>query len=119
MFNTKVSPHLILGLFLIILGSILVFGKLTVLRRRTSTNNRHATKMTERSLAFGYLFRNDQWFITMIVFTVLLVLPLTTLLAIGYALRIIRNLSYDINSKLPNWDNAMEMFVNGAKFTLV
>ncbi len=86
---------------------------------KPSTNKRLPTKTINRGQAFGYLFRDPQWIVTMIIHSLLLIFLPTTFVAIGYELRIIRGLSRDANSALPEWKEPMEMFIEGIKFSFI
>lgn len=119
MFNTEISTGLVFGIVLIILGMFLVLRYLFNSSSKSFTNKGQPKQIINRGQAFSYLFHDPRWIPTMVIHSLLLIFLPTTFVAIGYELRIIRDLSRDANSVLPKWKEPMEMFIEGAKFSLL
>ncbi|MBC7256387.1 MAG: DUF4013 domain-containing protein, partial [Chloroflexi bacterium] len=75
--------------------------------------------------SFTYVFDDEQWVQKVVIGALLLlasIIPIvnifTALVVVGYALRVLKNVSDGAERPLPNWDNWGEDWIKGLLFVL-
>lgn len=74
--------------------------------------------MSDLKQLLGFPFREREWFIKMILGSVISIVPILNFLSLGYFIKCIQN-GWRGSQSLPDWDNWGELFRNGCMVFLI
>jgi len=63
--------------------------------------------------AFTYLFEDEEWVTKLLIGGVLAFIPIVNLVALGYLLKVLKNVAEGVERPLPKWDDFADYFIKG------